>query len=406
MAPGSVLIASVVDTRRGLIKDADLRCGRAVCAHERVRLGWGGRGEARRRVRGADPLYGAHMPTTMRGVGQRIATIRRARRMPQAGLARAAYVSLATIKGIERGARSPSDHMLDSIAAALAIDPIHLIVGSTRTDSRVHAAVPAISAAIAAYDIPTDDTARPLDELGEDVGQLAQWRLAAQYARIAEQAPHLLTETPTAFHHNTGTNRLRAARLLATTTRSADAVAFKFGAHNLSARLVELMRWAADRTEDPITQATAAYVRTEVFFAARAHTAGLRALEQALDSCPSPVGPASTAARGALHMRAAVVAGRYGNTDRVALHLAQARRPGDSVREGAYDGTQFGPDSVRAHEVSVAVSLGRDHLQRPSTSPTSGRRPTPCPRNGSQVFGSSWRGRRYGQGAPTTHSSH
>lgn len=166
------------------------------------------------------------------------------------------------------------------------------------------------------------------------------------------------------------------------------------------------MRWAADRTEDPITQATAAYVRTEVFFAARAHTAGLRALEQALDSCPSPVGPASTAARGALHMRAAVVAGRYGNTDRVALHLAQARRPGDSVREGAYDGTQFGPDSVRAHEVSVAVSLGRDHLQRPSTSPTSERRPTPCPRNGSQVFGSSWRGRRYGQGAPTTHSSH
>ncbi|MEU1932690.1 transcriptional regulator, partial [Streptomyces sp. NPDC019826] len=57
-------------------------------------------------------------------------------------------------------------------------------------------------------------------------------------------------------------------------------------------------------------------------------------------------------------------AGRYGNTDRVALHLAQARRLGDSVREGAYDGTQFGPASVRAHEVSVAVSLGQDHLQR------------------------------------------
>ncbi|MEU1932650.1 transcriptional regulator, partial [Streptomyces sp. NPDC019826] len=57
-------------------------------------------------------------------------------------------------------------------------------------------------------------------------------------------------------------------------------------------------------------------------------------------------------------------AGRYGNTDRVALHLAQARRLGDSVREGAYDGTQFGPDSVRTHEVSVAVSLGQDHLQR------------------------------------------
>ncbi|MFD9787819.1 helix-turn-helix domain-containing protein [[Kitasatospora] papulosa] len=305
-----------------------------------------------------------HAELDREGVGQRIATIRRARRMTQADLARAAYVSLATIKGIERGARSPSDDTFDSIAAALAVDPSHIIVGSARTDSRVHAALPAISAAIAAYDIPTDDAARPLDELGEDVGRLVQWRLAAQYARIAEQTPHLLTEALTAFHHSTGTDRLRAARLLATTTRSADAVAFKFGARDLSARLIELMRWAADRTEDPITQATAAYVRTETFFAARAHTAGLRALEQALDACPSPVGPASTAARGALHMRAAVIAGRYGNTDRVALHLAQARRLGDSVREGAYDGTQFGPDSVRAHEVSVAVSLGQDHLRR------------------------------------------
>lgn len=304
------------------------------------------------------------MPTTTRGVGQRIATIRRARRMTQADLARAAYVSLATIKGIERGARSPSDDTLDSIAAALGVDPSHIVVGSTRTDSRVHAALPGISAAIGAYDIPSDDAPRLLDELGEDIARLVQWRLAAQYARIAEQAPHLLTEVLTALHHSTGADRLRAARLLAGAARSADAVAFKFGARDLSARLVELMRWAADQTEDRITQATAAYVRTETFFAARAHAAGLRALEQALDACPNPVDPASTAARGALHMRAAVIAGRSGNTDAVTIHLTQARRLGDAVREGAYGGTQFGPDSVRAHEVSVAVSLGQDHLQR------------------------------------------
>nr|WSS66793.1 helix-turn-helix transcriptional regulator [Streptomyces sp. NBC_01177] len=305
------------------------------------------------------------MPTTTRrGVGQRIATIRRARRMTQADLARAAYVSLPTVKGIERGARSPSDDTLDSIAAALGVDPSHLVAGSTRTDSRVHAALPRISAAIGAYDIPTDDVPRLLDDLGTDVVQLVQWRLAAQYARIAEQAPQLLTEALTALHHSTGADRLRAAHLLATTARSADAVAFKFGARDLSARLVELMRWAADQTEDRIAQATAAYVRTETFFAARAHTAGLRALEQAIDACPNPLSSASTAARGALHMRAAVIAGRSGNTDAVTLHLAQARCLGDAVQEGAYDGTQFGPDSVRAHEVSVAVSLGQDHLQR------------------------------------------
>ncbi|MGW8882903.1 transcriptional regulator, partial [Streptomyces mirabilis] len=31
---------------------------------------------------------------------------------------------------------------------------------------------------------------------------------------------------------------------------------------------------------------------------------------------------------------------------------------------GVYLGTVFGPDSVRIHEVSVAVSLGRDHVDR------------------------------------------
>jgi hypothetical protein len=191
-----------------------------------------------------------------------------------------------------------------------------------------------------------------------------QWRLAAQYARIAEHAPQLLTDTLAALHHTTGAEQLHAAHLLATTARSADAVAFKFGARDLSARLVELMRWAAGQTEDRIAETTAAYVRTETFFAARAHAPGLRALEQAIDASPSPIGRASTAARGALHMRAAVIAGRAGDADATTLHLDEARRLGDELPEDAYDGTQFGPDSVRAHEVSVAVSLGQDHVQR------------------------------------------
>ncbi|WP_030615852.1 helix-turn-helix domain-containing protein [Streptomyces achromogenes] len=304
------------------------------------------------------------MPSnTAREVGHRVAIIRRARRMTQADLARAAFVSLPTIKAIERGARSPSDDTLDSIAAALAVDPSHIITGSTRTDSRVHASLPAISAAIAAYDIPADDPPPTLHQLATAVAQLAEWRLAAQYARIAEHAPRLLTRSLTALHDCTGADRLRAAKLLAATARSADAVAYKFGHRDLSARLVDLMRWAADQTEDRIAQATAAYVRTETFFAARAHAQGLAALERAIDASPSPIGRDTTAARGALHMRAAVIAGRAENPDAAEHHLAEARRLGDTLPEDSYDGTQFGPDSVKAHEVSVAVSLGRDHIQ-------------------------------------------
>ncbi|MEU3409909.1 hypothetical protein ABZ760_01275 [Streptomyces sp. NPDC006658] len=219
------------------------------------------------------------------------------------------------MKAIERGARSPGDDTLDSIAAALAVDPSHNITGSTRADSRVHASIPAISAAVAAYDVPADVPPLSLHRLATAVAQLTEWRLAAQYARIAEHAPLLLTHSLTALHHCAGAERPRAAQLLAATARSADAVAYKFGHRDLPARLVDLMRWAADQTEDRIAQATTAYVRTETFFAARAHTQGLAALEHAMDAGPSPVGRATTAARGALHMRAAVIAGRAENPD-------------------------------------------------------------------------------------------
>ncbi|MER7900390.1 helix-turn-helix transcriptional regulator [Streptomyces sp. NPDC096046] len=299
-----------------------------------------------------------------REVGQRIATIRRVRRMTQVELARAAFVSLATVKAIERGARSPSDDTLDSIAAALSVDPSRIITGSTRTDGRVHAAIPAISAAISAYDIPTGTAPRPLPELGAAVGQLVQWRLGARYAQIADQAPHLLGDALAVLHQTTGADRIRAAQLLAVTARSADAVAYKFGHQDLSARLVELMRWAAEQTDDRIAQATAAYVRTETFFTARAHAQGLIALEQAIDAGPSPLSRDTTAARGALHMRAAVIAARARDADAASLHLTEAHRLAEAVPEDAYDGTQFGPDTVRAHEVSVAVSLGQEHLQQ------------------------------------------
>ncbi|GAB3010928.1 hypothetical protein GCM10023080_091930 [Streptomyces pseudoechinosporeus] len=124
------------------------------------------------------------------------------------------------------------------------------------------------------------------------------------------------------------------------------------------------MRWAARQADDPLVAATTAYVRTETFFAARAHTAGLPALEDAIDVSPAPVSREATAARGALHMRAAVVAGRAGDADAADIHLDEARRLGDQVPEDEYQGTAFGPDSVRIHEVSVAVSLGGDHVAR------------------------------------------
>lgn len=300
----------------------------------------------------------------MRGVGPRIAAVRRARHMTQEDLALAAQVSYGTVKGIEREARMPSEDVLDALAAALGRDPAHLAAGGARAIGRITDAMPKLSAAIAAYDLPADGPVRPLVELHAAVAEAVNWRLGAQYVRLAQVMPALLEELARALAISRGRQRAEVAALLAAAYRSADAVAYKHGARDLSARLVDLMRWAAEQAESPLLTAAAAYVRTETFFAARAHGPGLRALEAALDLAPLPADTATSAARGALHMRAAVVAGRTGDVDTTALHLAEATRLAEETPEGVYEGTAFGPDSVRIHEVSCAVSLGGDHLQR------------------------------------------
>jgi transcriptional regulator with XRE-family HTH domain len=284
--------------------------------------------------------------------------------MTQSNLAHAAYISLSMLRKIEQGSRFPGDDTLDAIAAALGTDPTRLLTGHARADSRVRDALPSLSAAIAAYDIPDDGPVRPMVELRSAVREATTWRLAAQYVQITRELPGLLTELSRAFHASTSRERAELAELLVTAYRSADAVAYKFGARDLSARLIELMRWAVPEAGSINLESTVAYVRTETFFAARAHAPGLTALEHAVDHASAPKGADAIAARGALHMRAAVIASRAGNTSAAATHLAEARTLGDRVPEGIYHGTAFGPDSVSIHEVSVAISLGADHVQR------------------------------------------
>lgn len=295
-------------------------------------------------------------------LGQRIAAARKAKKLRQTDLARGAFVSLAMIKAVEQGRRYPSDTTLEAIAAALGVDPTRLLDTHHGTGTRVHAALPAISASLAAYDVRLAAPRRTFDELRLAVEEAVAWRLSAQYGRIAQHAASLLEDVFATFH--TAHDKREAARLVVTLARSVDAVAYKYGAHDLSARLIELMRWAVPHTEDPLLVASVAYVRTEVFFTARAYAAGTRALESAVDAAPAACDEETAAVRGALHMRAAVIAGRHGDADAANRHIAHARQLSERTREGTYLGTAFGPESVRIHELSVAVSLGQDHIDK------------------------------------------
>ncbi|MEV4254852.1 helix-turn-helix transcriptional regulator [Spirillospora sp. NPDC049652] len=294
----------------------------------------------------------------MDDVGAKIAATRTARRMTQRQLAESAAVSLSLLRKVEQGTRPATDRTLEALAVALGVPPDVLAGRRARTDSRVHSVIPALRQAIDAYDLPDDGPVRALPDLRRVVQEMTVQRLSSRYTVIAETVPPVLAELTRAVHTMPGPDAQQAAGLLTIAYRAADAVAYKYGYYDLSARLVELMRWSAVQSAEPVLAATAAYVRTEVFFASQNLRPGLRALEQAIEAM-TPVTLAENAALGALHMRAAVVAARLTEDLRVVdEHLAEARRLAHAVPEGIYTGTAFGPASLHVHEVSVAVELG------------------------------------------------
>ncbi|MEU8927103.1 helix-turn-helix transcriptional regulator [Kitasatospora sp. NPDC048545] len=296
--------------------------------------------------------------TTAAALGQRIETARHAAGLTRRQVCDVSGVSISMIRKTEGGERWPSDAVLDALARAVQTTPEELLGGPRRTDSRVHQAVPELQRVIAAYDLPDDGPVRPFPQLAAAVDLAVEYRVQSQYARLAEETPPLLDELFRAVDHAQGADREQTARLLALAIRSADAVAYKYGYRDLSARLVELMRWAAGIAGDPALEATAAYVRMEVYFSTGQLSPGLRSLRAAVDRMPAPTTEPLAAAAAALHMRAAVAAGRMRRADEAREHLRDAEVLARRVRERLYDGTAVGPDSLEIHRLAVAVELG------------------------------------------------
>lgn len=221
----------------------------------------------------------------------------------------------------------------------------------------VDAAVSAMRQLLDVYDLPEDGPIRPLDELQHAVAKLVSWRLNSAYSAIAECLPVLAPELTRGLFLHEGAMRSAFARLLVQAYRAADAVADKFGFHDLSARIIHVMGWAATESDDPLAMAAASYVRAQTFFVTGQLETGRRVLERAADQLTAGSSMATSAAYGALHMRAAVTAARTGLADHARDHVSEAYGVARTVPDGVYTGTAFGPSSVRIHEVTMALDL-------------------------------------------------
>jgi transcriptional regulator with XRE-family HTH domain len=226
-------------------------------------------------------------------------------------------------------------------------------------EDAVHAAIPRLRRALDTIDLPDDGRTRLATDLTADVSQMTEHRVEARYGQLAWHLPNLISELARIRQSTAGDNAHHAEALLTLAFRAADGVAFKFAYFDLSARIIDLMRSSAQAVGDPLLLAAVAYVRTETFFATGDLDTASRLLIEAADGMS--VGrddPLTAAAYGALHMRAAVVAGRGGKTNTALDHLAEAHQAAQQVPDGLYLGTAFGPSSVRIHELAVAMELG------------------------------------------------
>jgi transcriptional regulator with XRE-family HTH domain len=97
-----------------------------------------------------------------RRIGQRVADLRKARRLTQRTLAAEANVSLSLLQKVESGSRAATPMLVAAVAPVLRVS-VRELYGQpfTGTNDHVHAAIPLLHGALARYDIPVEPDALP-----------------------------------------------------------------------------------------------------------------------------------------------------------------------------------------------------------------------------------------------------
>jgi transcriptional regulator with XRE-family HTH domain len=287
--------------------------------------------------------------------GTLIAKMERAERRPQPAVARSLDALLAADGELARLAAAAFQAQADERRAAeLRPDPRGWQITGLGADWAP--GVYELRRLADIYDQPEDGDVRAIGDLRTSVHDLINWRLNSEYSHLVRVLPSLIPELTRALQ--VGTEREEVARHLVQAWRAADAVAAKLGLIDLSARLIHVMGWAAAQSgENGLALAATSYVRAETFFVSGQMQAGHVMLERAADRVVVGTSDPAAAQYGALHMRAAIAAARAGLDDQARDHLSEARSMAERVPEGTWEGTAFGPESVRIHEVSTAVEL-------------------------------------------------
>ncbi len=297
-------------------------------------------------------------------VGLRIAELRKIHGATQQALAARANVSYSLLRKVERGERPASPSFIAAIARALGVSVLDITeqpygVRDAHPTSE-QAGVPALRQALVEGDDPELDTSlRSLNDLRAVVAEMKEFDRRTKHAEVVRALPDVLRHLHRAVLDLPSNERPAAHDVLAAAYSYAVVALYRLGHLDLSHLADERARTAAARGDDPLRAAVAEWNHSLILMFDGAYPAGLRSVERAASIVDlAHATPAVPAVRGALHLRAAIIAARATNSDLAADHLTAARSLAASGQDEAnFYGTKFGPPNVSIHEVSVPLEL-------------------------------------------------
>ena len=305
-------------------------------------------------------------------VGVRIATLRKARGLTQRQLAERASVSYSLLTKVESGAAGATPALIGAVARALRVD-VPRITGQPYEESRGQAgrlreSVEAIRRSVDTYDLPPEGVApRPYAALATDVRRISDLGQSAMFAQIGAELPGLLAELSAAIHTAPDSEQPRMFGLLAEAYSGASIIANLLGYLDLRGQVVDRIRWASEKCDDPLRIHRVRWQRTASLMSVGAYQQAQTLMAQVRDDLGDDLtsmdGP-TLSVYGSSHLRSAILAARAsrtagpGSAQDAWTHVEAARQVAKRMGRDRNDyGLAFGPSNVAQHEVAVAVEL-------------------------------------------------
>ncbi|WP_405495104.1 helix-turn-helix domain-containing protein [Nocardia sp. NBC_00511] len=297
-------------------------------------------------------------------IGARIAEVRRLRGLTQLALARRASVSNSLLSKVESGERPATHSLTAAVARALSVSVTDLTeqpYGSRNAlPSSEQASVPALRQALVEGDDPEVDTeTRTLADLATALAEVKAWDRKTKHAQVVGALPDVLRHLHRACNEMPAAGQPSAREMLSAAYSYAVVSLYRLGHLDLAHLADERARANAALGGDPLRAATAEWNHALILLFDGAYKGGLRTIGRAADYADlAPVTDASKAVRGALDLRAAVLAARTGNSDLANDYLsAAATRTMAQQEQANHYGTKFSAANVDIHRVAVPVEL-------------------------------------------------